>query len=113
MSDSRRNTIVRVKEEGFVAVWSRRGYVEGVFISAPKMLSKPVKRGYNCSEFVQKYGLAHSGMNSKQVRCPRDCKERDVLALFGLYVEENGHNYMYCGNKELITYIERLWIIIH
>lgn len=113
MSDSGGNTVVRVKEEGFVPVWSRRGYAEGVFCSAPEMLPKPVKRGHSRSEFAEKYGLEHSGMNPKQVRCPRDCEEKDVLALFGPYVGKNGHNYMCCGDEELITYIEQLWMIIH
>jgi hypothetical protein len=76
------------------------------------MLPKPVKRGHSRSEFAQKYGLALSGMNPKQVRCPRDCEERDVMALFGPYVGKNGHHYMCCGDEELITYIEWLWMII-
>jgi hypothetical protein len=32
MSDSGGNTVVRVKEEGFVVVWSRRGYADGVLV---------------------------------------------------------------------------------
>jgi hypothetical protein len=52
-------------------------------------------------------------MNPKQVRCPQDYSEADVLVVFGPYVGKNGHNYMFSGDEELITYIELLWMIIH
>jgi hypothetical protein len=113
MLDSGGKFVVRVKEEGFPMVWSRRGYVEAVFNIAPDLFPRVLKRGYSRGEFAEKYGLCHTGMNPKQVRCPRDCSEHDVLALFGPYVGKNGHNYMCCGDEELILYIEWLWMIIH
>jgi hypothetical protein len=94
MSDPGVKSLVRIKEEGVGAVWTKRGYVEPIFSAAPDMLPKPLKRGYNRSEFVEKYGFCHTGMNPNLVRCPRDCSEKDVLALFGPYVRKNGHNYM-------------------
>ena len=111
MLDSGGNIVVRMKEEGFVVVWSRRRYAEGIFSSVSEMLPKPVKKGHNRNEFAQKYGLVHSGMNPKQVKCPKDCEEKDVLALFVPYVGKNGHNYMHYGDEELIMYIEQLWMI--
>jgi hypothetical protein len=112
MSEGGGKSVIRVKEEGSPAVWSRRGYAEAVFSTAPELFPKAL-RGYSRGDFAEKYGLCHTGMNPKQVRCPRDCSEHDVLALFGPYVGKNGHNYMCCGDEELILYIEWLWMIIH
>jgi hypothetical protein len=113
MVDPGVKSVVRVKEEGVSAVWTKRGYAEPIFSTTPDMLPRPLKRGYNRSEFAEKYGLCYTGMNPKLVRCPRDCSEKDVVALFGPYVGKNGLNYMACGDEELVTYVERLWMIIH
>lgn len=114
MSDHGVKSLVRMKEEGVGAVWTKRGYAEPIFSAAPNILPRPLNRGYNQSEFAEKYGLCHTGMNPKLVRCPRDCSsEKDVVVLFGSYVWKNGHNYMACSDKELVMYFERLWMIIH
>jgi hypothetical protein len=95
MSDFGGKFVVRVKEEGSPAVWSRRGYADAVFSTAPDLFPRPLKKRYSCGDFAEKYGLCHTGMNPKQVRCPRDFSEQDVLALFGPYVEKNGHKTLF------------------
>jgi hypothetical protein len=53
------------------------------------------------------------GMNPKQIKIPKDCMKKEIEKCFGLVVNKNGHKYIECLDPELITKVEKLWMIIH
>ena len=111
-SEARR---VRVKLEGKRPPLSTRvsGYAAPVYAKAPDLFPLRKDRGYTQKEFHEKYGLELFGLSPKQLKCPDDCTEDELIDYFGPVINKNGFRYMDVEDVALITKIELRWMQMH
>ena len=111
-SEARR---VRVKLENERPPLSQRagGYVAPIYASAPDLFPLRKDGGYTRKEFHDKYGLEVFGLSPKQLRCPDDCSEQELVDFFGPLINKNGFRYMGLEDVNLIAKIELRWMQIH
>lgn len=111
-SEARR---VRVKLEGEKPPLGSRntGYVAPVYAKTPNLFPLRKDRGYTRKEFHEKYGLETLRLSPKQLKCPDDCTEDELIQFFGPIINKNGFRYMGVEDVVLITAIELRWMQMH
>ena len=80
---------------------------------APDLFPLRRDRGYTRKKFHKKYGLEVFGLLPKQLQCPDDCTEQDLIDFFGPVINKNSFRYLGLEDVDLITKIELRWMQMH
>jgi len=72
------------------------------------MLKGDGSHSFTKKEFAQKYKMCHFSLNPKQIKVPRDYTKEEIIKLFSLVVNKNGHHYTSYVDPKLMAKIENL-----
>jgi len=95
----------KIKIESIVLSW-----VASLYVTPPDIIFDN-KNFIITKYFVEKYNLCNKGPNFKWNS--KDLEDEEVEELFKKAISRNCYRYYHIDNKELITKVETLWMMLH